>query len=740
MLARKPIITLSIVIAICISSLIVSQSWFLRQMQNYVLEKNMTVLELTQTIVDSYIVQTQKLAQLLLLNKNMTRFIYQGKISEGSSEIQTIIDAQAQLPATRSVNPMLEEVYVYSRFSGYLMNSRNAIFDIDRMYALIEFQDMNSGQWQSKYLRSGGTDSFHPTVIATVDGQKKRIIPYIQSFPLSNPLENAGKLMFLLNADLLEELLSGLEIGNRGRYCITDSDNTIIISNGDIMWNYTDMSDGQYDIIGHDGVRYLISIVSSAESRLRFFSALPYKELQATQIPVWGIFSLSAIIALIICCCIILVSAYTHQKNWSRLKAMLSDGQTFPNNVTYEKVYETIKSITEQQAENEAHGGKIPFMTETFFRRLIHGKNITPEEVNDMMERTGQGFPIGSDMVVAMAKIIWHNVYEASSLDDLDFSRIVAAKEAERIFNKNYYLYMDLELNIWLLLWDENRNLLNKNITAFWLAFKKITPYETSISISHVNHTVSTMQGAPHECNLTAHSIINENLRNTIRRYSDLTERGDSAFFDKESEQALISNCMKQDEYAVRILLQKIHDTNFMQRKLPPDQILLLFKALYNTALMYCQKVNITSLPRHFTLFSEVSEFFLSLTGDAFRSKPDREKEMISSITSYIHEHFHDPDLTLVTMSVAFKQRENYLYYFMKTRMDTSFSQYLEEYRLKQAKEKLFTDSEKNINEIAFSCGYANPQTFRRAFTKRFGLLPSNYRMGFITDAQNNES
>ncbi len=727
-LTGKLIVTISIVIAICICSLLVSQSWGVKEMRSNVIEQNMTVLELTQTIVDSYIDQSQKTSQLLLLNKDITRFIYQGKIDEGSSEIQTVIDAQEQLPSTRSVNPMLEEVYVYSRASGYLMNSRNAIFDIDKVYPIIEFQGMNSRQWQSKYLWSSKSNTYYPSVVATIDGQKKRVIPYIQTFPLSNPSENAGKLLLLLDEAFFRDLLSRLEIGDAGKYCVTDANGTIILSNGDIHWKHAKLTDGQHDVIGDDGIRYLISVATSDISQLRFFSAIAYKELEARQDPMWGIFSFSTTLALIVCFIIIVFTAYESQKDWNKLKQLLSNGKSFSDDTSYEQITSTIKAITEHQTENELLGGRTPFMTETFFRRLIHGRDMAPKELNGMLERSGHVFPIDADMTVVMAKIIWHNTDEATNIDDIDFSRIAATKEAEQIFGKMFYLYMDLTFNVWLLVWSKDRTGLNKELDMFWSSFKKITPYEVSMAVSNDNHTVNSMKNTPEECNFVAQSILNENRKNTIRRYGELETRSDTASYDKDTERALLLSSMKRDIESTQAILQGLYDDNFKRRQLGPEQTLRLFKALYGTALAYCQKEDISVIPKQFTLFSEVLDFFSDQAGEAVHSKEGRNQQMVTSVVDYIQGHFQEPGLTLSNMAVDLKVKENYLYHFMKTRMDTSFSQYLENYRLTKAKERLLEAPEEPINEAALACGYANPQTFRRAFQKRFGILPSDFR------------
>jgi len=78
-------------------------------------------------------------------------------------------------------------------------------------------------------------------------------------------------------------------------------------------------------------------------------------------------------------------------------------------------------------------------------------------------------------------------------------------------------------------------------------------------------------------------------------------------------------------------------------------------------------------------------------------------------------------------MAAAFSMKESFLYHFMMTRMECSFAQYLESYRLERAR-AIFAEAQIPIAEVTILVGYASPQTFRRAFQKRYGILPSEYQ------------
>lgn len=56
-----------------------------------------------------------------------------------------------------------------------------------------------------------------------------------------------------------------------------------------------------------------------------------------------------------------------------------------------------------------------------------------------------------------------------------------------------------------------------------------------------------------------------------------------------------------------------------------------------------------------------------------------------------------------------------------------SFTQYLKNYRLDTAAERIRNEKAK-ISEIAVECGFANLSYFSRSFCKRFGMSPSEFR------------
>ena len=107
---------------------------------------------------------------------------------------------------------------------------------------------------------------------------------------------------------------------------------------------------------------------------------------------------------------------------------------------------------------------------------------------------------------------------------------------------------------------------------------------------------------------------------------------------------------------------------------------------------------------------------------------------LIKHIAEYIEQSYANPLLNLSQMAQDFGMTENFLYYFFRTRMQKSFAQYLEDKRLEKAQTLIAEDTKASLTVLAERCGYANTQTFRRAFKKRYGLTPSEFKRQVFTE------
>lgn len=92
-------------------------------------------------------------------------------------------------------------------------------------------------------------------------------------------------------------------------------------------------------------------------------------------------------------------------------------------------------------------------------------------------------------------------------------------------------------------------------------------------------------------------------------------------------------------------------------------------------------------------------------------------------------EHLYlNPKLTIMDLAQAIGTNRTYISNYLNNVLGTTFFDYVNQYRLSHA-ERLLRQTKMPIEEIADRSGFNSRSTFRRAFLKRFGCAPSQYRL-----------
>ncbi|RAU91862.1 helix-turn-helix domain-containing protein [Paenibacillus sp. YN15] len=108
------------------------------------------------------------------------------------------------------------------------------------------------------------------------------------------------------------------------------------------------------------------------------------------------------------------------------------------------------------------------------------------------------------------------------------------------------------------------------------------------------------------------------------------------------------------------------------------------------------------------------------------RSK-EQDQSLAGQILAYMHGHYHY-DLSLTDMAGQFNLSPNYISQLIKEKTGESFKDYLNEYRVKQAKRIMDEHADMKIHDIAGMAGWSNVNTFIRVFKKYEGVTPGQYR------------
>ncbi|MEX1028887.1 MAG: AraC family transcriptional regulator [Paenibacillaceae bacterium] len=108
----------------------------------------------------------------------------------------------------------------------------------------------------------------------------------------------------------------------------------------------------------------------------------------------------------------------------------------------------------------------------------------------------------------------------------------------------------------------------------------------------------------------------------------------------------------------------------------------------------------------------------------------NRAAQAVDHIRAHIEEHLNE-DLSLVRLAELIYFNPSYLSRLFKQECGVNLSEYIEERRVKKAKELLKTH-ELKIAEVGARVGYDAPHSFTRFFKKMTGLTPQEYRYGRV--------
>ncbi|MCI3922904.1 response regulator [Paenibacillus sp. TRM 82003] len=132
------------------------------------------------------------------------------------------------------------------------------------------------------------------------------------------------------------------------------------------------------------------------------------------------------------------------------------------------------------------------------------------------------------------------------------------------------------------------------------------------------------------------------------------------------------------------------------------------------------------------TSWSEGYDYLKQLAESLFDQRRSGEKnraaQAVDYVRTYIEEHLQE-DLSLVRLAELIYFNPSYLSRLFKQECGYNLSEYIDERRLKKAKE-LLKSSECKIAEIGAKVGYAAPHSFTRFFKKLTGVTPQEYRDG----------
>ncbi len=102
-------------------------------------------------------------------------------------------------------------------------------------------------------------------------------------------------------------------------------------------------------------------------------------------------------------------------------------------------------------------------------------------------------------------------------------------------------------------------------------------------------------------------------------------------------------------------------------------------------------------------------------------------EDLVEEVRRFIEAGYRRP-ISTSAIARALGYNPDYLERVFRSREGISIVDAIHRKRIAEARAALFRDARRNINEIGFACGYADPGYFRRMFRRLTGLTPREFR------------
>ena len=125
-----------------------------------------------------------------------------------------------------------------------------------------------------------------------------------------------------------------------------------------------------------------------------------------------------------------------------------------------------------------------------------------------------------------------------------------------------------------------------------------------------------------------------------------------------------------------------------------------------------------------YAIIHHINKFCTETSDSSLKLESNYNK--IKEVLMYVHTHYSEK-LTVENAATLINYSPNYFSKLFHELTGTSFIQYVINYRLDIASEKLI-NTKLTITEIAEETGFSNLPYFTRSFTAKYGSTPNAYR------------
>ncbi len=722
--------------------------------QDEAVSSSLSMIKQSMDILDTRLKEIQGVTQQLSLSQNTSKLL----VTE--TDYSLYLNMQKDLLTYRVNNNFIRDCIIYIKDEKVLITpvsctNREAIFYKGFFKSGgMDYESWHKDFWSKKYV-----GEFIPSIInPAYTSAEKTSVNYVLSLPIENFNADArGIIIIDINVNEIERLLANLA-GENGWAYIADEKGEVIAS--------VNKDNSRIDYLSIDDLEEHGDMGSLKRNPdfIVSYSISPYNGwLYVLGAPtgmvmnkVNAIKNITIVILLVVVVLGSLLSLFLANRNSLPIRKLVDiikgnlsfvdDGE---KNNTFEFIHGSISELlrTNKELRSEIQE-KVPILRAAFLERLFRGNFIKMSELNGAMKNTGIDLA-GCKYSVLILKIEGcKKTGEDGMLNELNIAKVVTSKAISNVFKDRVLLHeISEDMLAGLLVFNFNdeqqiRNVVRNIASEVGGLLMQNNEIYVSFASGLAYSSLADIYNSYREAleALRYNAVVDEDV---VRWYVQSPEQRSYYYYPLEIETKLINLCSNGDEKETLEILDLLYAENFVNRSISGSMLFTFLYEIRGTLIKIASRSKLKSGEMLDTLLYERIESVVS--GESAEVDWERIKALYSfmcskisselnkdkseDILEYLHNYYMDQQISRASVASRFNMTEVHLSKFFKEQTGEYFSHYLEKIRMEKAK-RLINESELPISKIAEQVGYNSVRTFRRAYKRYCGDIPSSLRQG----------
>jgi AraC-like DNA-binding protein len=658
----------------------------------------------------------------------------------------------------RITNSFLLDYYIYIKNSDSVIANRS-LYSNDLFYKRVfNYNELSYDEWNELLNKPYYGDIFEASTSKVLkDGtlvfDETNVVVYMRSIPIDFSSYAKGTVIVLVDEEDIQKYFNKIVNNDQSWGYIADNNGNIITSVNDSSKSFKIMDkniEGNEGFIEDHSVgdNMLVSYAVSDYNDWVYVVGVSTDVVMANLLHIKKTTILIVVLDLLIGLIIAMIFAYYNSKPVKKTIDMVKD--FFDVNDKVDNLEDlsgsVLKLIDNNMILKESLNKQLPILRQTFFDRLLNSKFNNLDEIKAIMSYTGIKMEAQNYIVVIMHYYDNDELIDENVVKEFDIVKLILKESINSLLGDKGLSYDIDERKIALVIYfytDDEKVCINNTkmiIDSICKEFDNQYNIKLFFSIGSIYNDLLSLGASYKEAVEVMH--INKEYKNNILFYQEVKNDLKPYYFPIDIEVKLI-NYVKAGRYQdVNDIFDLMYDENFVKRHLHPNYLKIFINQLIGTLIRIENSLeivvsdfddlqssgnNLDEIVAMDKRYKNILKSYIKISKIIDDKKSNKNKVLIKDIISFIKQNYNDPNISLGAVANHFNLTEGYLSHFIKDQIEVNFLSYIENIRMKSAKDFL-VNTEYSITEISKMVGYNTPQAFRRAFKRNLGLTPKKYR------------